>query len=35
MRLSTVKLEGRPTWGVVEGDDFFDVGSVLASRYAT
>ena len=34
MRLSTVKLEGRPTWGVVEGDDFYDVAPVLASRYA-
>ncbi len=34
MRLSTVKLAGRTTWGVIEGDDFHDVGAVLASRYA-
>ncbi|MDQ0455684.1 fumarylacetoacetate hydrolase family protein [Rhizobium paknamense] len=33
MRLSTVSLAGRPTWGVVEGDLFLDTGAVLASRY--
>ncbi|MDK4742286.1 fumarylacetoacetate hydrolase family protein [Rhizobium sp. CNPSo 3464] len=33
MRLSTVKIAGRTTWGVVEGDRFLDVGAVLASRY--
>lgn len=34
MRLSTVKIAGRTTWGVVEGDRFLDAGAVLASRYA-
>ncbi len=33
MRLSTVKIAGRATWGVIEGDSFHDVGAVLASRY--
>ncbi len=33
MRLSTVKIAGRATWGVIEGDSFRDVGAVLASRY--
>jgi 2-keto-4-pentenoate hydratase/2-oxohepta-3-ene-1,7-dioic acid hydratase in catechol pathway len=33
MRLSTVKIAGRTTWGVVEGDTFLDVGVVLAARY--
>lgn len=33
MRLSTVKIAGRITWGVVEGDSFHDVGLVLAARY--
>ncbi|WFU05131.1 fumarylacetoacetate hydrolase family protein (plasmid) [Rhizobium sp. CB3171] len=34
MRLSTVKIAGRTTWGVVEGDRFLDTGVALASRYA-
>lgn len=34
MRLSTVKIAGRTTWGVVEGDTFQDAGAVLASRYS-
>ncbi|GLR85018.1 fumarylacetoacetate hydrolase family protein [Bradyrhizobium iriomotense] len=34
MKLATVAIDGRTTWGLVEGDDFFDVGTVLASRYA-
>ncbi len=34
MRLSTVKVAGCATWGVVEGDSFRDVGAVLAGRYA-
>lgn len=34
MRLSTVKIAGRTTWGVVEGESFRDVGAVLAGRYA-
>ena len=33
MRLSTVKIAGRTTWGVVEADSFRDVGAHLASRY--
>ncbi|MDR6820354.1 2-keto-4-pentenoate hydratase/2-oxohepta-3-ene-1,7-dioic acid hydratase in catechol pathway [Neorhizobium sp. 2083] len=33
MRLSTVKIAGRATWGVIEGDNFRDAGAVLASRY--
>jgi len=34
MRLSTVKIAGRMTWGVVDQDSFRDVGTVLADRYA-
>jgi len=34
MRLSTVKIAGRTTWGVVEGDTFRDAGAALAGRYA-
>ncbi|MGY8665279.1 fumarylacetoacetate hydrolase family protein [Bradyrhizobium sp. UFLA05-109] len=34
MKLATVAIDGLTTWGVVEGDNFFDVGAVLASRYA-
>lgn len=34
MRLSTVKIAGRQTWGVVSGEEFFDVGDVLKARYA-
>ncbi|MEN3149765.1 fumarylacetoacetate hydrolase family protein [Neorhizobium sp. IRAMC:178] len=34
MRLSTVKIAGRTTWGVVEGDTFRDVGAALANRYS-
>lgn len=34
MRLSTVRIAGRTTWGVIENDRFLDVGAVLASRYA-
>ncbi|MGV8939259.1 MAG: fumarylacetoacetate hydrolase family protein [Allorhizobium sp.] len=34
MKLSTVALEGRTTWGIVEGETFFDVGAVLADTYA-
>ncbi|MFK0165227.1 fumarylacetoacetate hydrolase family protein [Rhizobium sp. NPDC090279] len=34
MRLSTVKIAGRTTWGVIEDDRFLDAGAVLASRYA-
>ncbi len=34
MRLSTVRIAGRTTWGVVDQDSFRDVGAVLAGRYA-
>ncbi|MCY1666530.1 fumarylacetoacetate hydrolase family protein [Rhizobium sp. SL86] len=34
MRLSTVKIAGRTTWGVIEGETFRDAGAVLADRYA-
>ncbi len=34
MKLSTVRVAGRTTWGVVENDRFRDVGAVLAGRYA-
>lgn len=34
MRLSTVRIAGRTTWGVVDQDSFRDVGTVLAERYA-
>jgi 2-keto-4-pentenoate hydratase/2-oxohepta-3-ene-1,7-dioic acid hydratase in catechol pathway len=33
MRLSTVKVAGHTTWGVVRGDSFHDVGAVLSGRY--
>lgn len=34
MRLSTVRLAGRTTWGVIEGETFRDAGAALAGRYA-
>ncbi|MCM2292728.1 fumarylacetoacetate hydrolase family protein [Allorhizobium sp. BGMRC 0089] len=34
MRLSTVKIAGRTSWGVVSGEVFLDVGAVLTGRYA-
>jgi 2-keto-4-pentenoate hydratase/2-oxohepta-3-ene-1,7-dioic acid hydratase in catechol pathway len=34
MRLSTVNIAGRTTWGVVQEEQFFDVGAVLKARYA-
>lgn len=34
MRLSTVKIAGRTTWGVIEGETFRDAGVALANRYA-
>ncbi len=34
MRLSSVKIAGRETWGVVQGEEFLDVGAVLKDRYA-
>ncbi len=34
MKLATVAIDGRKTWGLVEDDTFLDVGAVLSSRYA-
>lgn len=34
MKLSTVKIAGRVTWGVVEGEAFFDTGAVLSGTYS-
>lgn len=34
MRLSTVTIDGRTTWGVIDGESFRDAGAVLAGRYA-
>jgi 2-keto-4-pentenoate hydratase/2-oxohepta-3-ene-1,7-dioic acid hydratase in catechol pathway len=34
VKLSTVAIDGRTSWGIVEGENFLDVGAVLASRYA-
>ncbi|WP_117196003.1 fumarylacetoacetate hydrolase family protein [Rhizobium terrae] len=34
MRLSTVKIAGRTTWGVIERETFRDAGAALAGRYA-
>jgi 2-keto-4-pentenoate hydratase/2-oxohepta-3-ene-1,7-dioic acid hydratase in catechol pathway len=34
MRLSTVNIAGRTTWGVIEGETFHDAGAVMASHYA-
>lgn len=34
MRLATVAIDGRTTWGIVEGETFFDVGAALKTRYA-
>ena len=34
MKLATVAIDGRTTWGIIEGDNFLDVGAVLVSRYA-
>ena len=34
MKLSTVLLHGRVTWGVVQDDRFIDTGAALSQRYA-
>ena len=34
MKLATVAIDGRTTWGIVKGETFFDVGAVLKPRYA-
>ena len=35
MKLSTFKMGGAPTWGLVDGETIKDVGAVLGSRYPT
>ena len=35
MKLSTFKMGGAPTWGLVDGETIIDVGAVLGSRYPT
>ncbi|MBR0774368.1 fumarylacetoacetate hydrolase family protein [Bradyrhizobium diazoefficiens] len=34
MKLATVAIDGRTTWGTIEGETFFDVGAVLGARCA-
>jgi 2-keto-4-pentenoate hydratase/2-oxohepta-3-ene-1,7-dioic acid hydratase in catechol pathway len=34
MKLSTVVVDGRTSWGIVDGETFYDVGAVLKDRYA-
>ncbi len=34
MKLSSVRIEGRTTWGVVGGDTFVDVGAVMVDHYS-
>ncbi|MBR0781985.1 fumarylacetoacetate hydrolase family protein [Bradyrhizobium iriomotense] len=34
MKLATVAIDGRTTWGIVEGETFYDVGAALKARYA-
>ncbi|UWU67145.1 fumarylacetoacetate hydrolase family protein [Bradyrhizobium sp. NC92] len=34
MKLATVAIDGRTTWGIVEDETFFDVGAALKARYA-
>ena len=34
MKLATVAIDGRTTWGIVEGETFRDVGAALGARYA-
>lgn len=33
MKLSTVKIGGRVTWGIVEGETFHDVGATMKATY--
>ncbi|MGF0539925.1 fumarylacetoacetate hydrolase family protein [Agrobacterium sp. ES01] len=33
MKLSTVKIAGRVTWGIVEGETFHDVGAAMKATY--
>nr|WP_246583489.1 fumarylacetoacetate hydrolase family protein [Bradyrhizobium iriomotense] len=32
--MATVAIDGRTTWGIVEGETFYDVGAALKARYA-
>ena len=32
MKLATIRISGTPTWGIVEGDEFADIGAVLRDR---
>ncbi|MBR0825331.1 fumarylacetoacetate hydrolase family protein [Bradyrhizobium manausense] len=34
MKLATVAIDGRTTWGIVEGETFLDVGAALKADYA-
>ncbi|MEY9127404.1 fumarylacetoacetate hydrolase family protein [Bradyrhizobium yuanmingense] len=34
MKLATVAIDERTTWGIVEDETFFDVGAALKARYA-
>ncbi|WP_256809215.1 fumarylacetoacetate hydrolase family protein [Bradyrhizobium sp. Bra64] len=34
MKLATVAIDGRTTWGLVEAETFFDAGAGLKARYA-
>ncbi len=33
MRFATFRLNGAPTWGLIEGDEAVDLGAVLSARY--
>jgi 2-keto-4-pentenoate hydratase/2-oxohepta-3-ene-1,7-dioic acid hydratase in catechol pathway len=34
MKLASFSIKGAPTWGVIDGDEAIDVGSVLHGKYA-
>ncbi|RKF48328.1 fumarylacetoacetate hydrolase family protein [Paraburkholderia fungorum] len=34
MKLSSVRIEGRLTWGIVRGNEFLDVGQVMIHQFA-
>jgi 2-keto-4-pentenoate hydratase/2-oxohepta-3-ene-1,7-dioic acid hydratase in catechol pathway len=33
MKLASFQIGGKPTWGVIEGDDALDIGTVLRDRF--
>lgn len=33
MRFATFRLQGAPSWGLIEGDEAVDLGAVLSARY--